>query len=122
MQTSPKATRLIIGSTHEDVYDTRHLETHFAPERNIHSAEQQPNETIDQYVLRLRHLAESCKFAALHDDMLRDRLVLGARDKACRARLFREKECNLAKAIESFQINEATLEQLIVIGRDSKWS
>ena len=100
-----------------------YLETHFAPERNIlyewylfHSAEQQPNETIDQYVLRLRHLAESCKFAALHDDMLRDRLVLGARDKACRARLFREKECNLAKAIESFRINKATLEQLTVIG------
>ena len=58
----------------------------------------------------------TCKFATLHDDMLRDRLVLGACDKACRARLFREKECNLAKAIESFRINEATLEQLTVIG------
>ena len=100
-----------------------HLETHFALERNIlyerylfHSTEQQPNETIGQYVLRLRHLAEPCKFAALYDDMLHNRLVLGAHDKASRAHLFREKECNLAKAIETFQINEATLEQLTVIG------
>ena len=37
-----------------------HLEKHFAPERHIlykryvfHNAEQQPNETIDQYLLRL---------------------------------------------------------------------
>ena len=48
--------------------------------------------------------------------MLRDRLVLGARDKAARARLFREKECNLAKAIESLRISEVTGEQLTVIG------
>jgi len=43
-------------------------------------------------------------------------LVLGARDKASRARLFREKECNLAKAIESLRISEVTCEQLTVIG------
>ena len=99
------------------------LEKHFAPERNIlyeryifHNAAQQPNETIDQYLLRLRRLADPCKFTDLHDEMLRDRLVLGARDKAARARLFREKECNLAKAIESLRISEVTGEQLTVIG------
>ena len=48
--------------------------------------------------------------------MLRNRLVLGACNKAARAHLFREKECNLEKTIESFWINEATLEQLTVIG------
>ena len=99
------------------------LELHFAPERNIlyerylfHSAEQQPNETVDQYVLRLRKLAEPCKFEALHDDMLRDRLVLGSRDKAARARLFREKECTLTKAVDSLRISKATLEQLTYMG------
>ena len=99
------------------------LEKHFAPERNIlyeryifHNAEQQPNETIDQYLLRLLRLAEPCRFAGLHDEMLCDRLVLGVRDKAARARLFREKECSLAKAIESLRISEVTCEQLTVIG------
>ena len=40
--------------------------------------------------------------------MLRDRLVLGAHDKAARARLFRKKECNLKKAVESLRISEVT--------------
>ena len=48
--------------------------------------------------------------------MLRDRLVLGTRDKAARARLFREKECNLKKAVKSLRISEVTQEQLRLIG------
>jgi len=99
------------------------LEEYFAPTRNVlyerylfHSAQQQQNETVDQYIIRLRHLAENCKFGALHDEMLRDRLVLGCRDKGARARLFREKECSLKKALEALQISEATHEQLRDIG------
>lgn len=95
------------------------LETYFEPARNIlyerylfHGAEQQPNETIDQYIIRLRRLAETCNFQGLHDEMLRDRLVLGCRDKAARARLFRQKDCDLKTALESLRISERTLEQL----------
>ena len=40
-------------------------------------AVQQRNETADQYLLRLRHLTESCNFGNLQEEMLRDRLVLG---------------------------------------------
>jgi len=53
------------------------LEEYFAPARNVlcerylfHSAQQQQNETIDQYIIRLQHLASNCKFGALHDEML----------------------------------------------------
>ena len=53
------------------------LEEYFAHTRNIlyerylfHSAQQQQNKTIDQYMIRLRHLAECCKFGALNDEML----------------------------------------------------
>ena len=63
-------------------------------------------------MIRLRHLAESCKFGALHDEMVRDRLVLGCRDKGAKARLFREKDCRLKKALEALQISEATHEPL----------
>ena len=80
------------------------LESYFEPTRNIlyerflfHAAEQQPNETVDQYIIRLRRLAETCNFRNLHDEMLRDRLVLGCKDKAARARLFRQKECDLKR-------------------------
>ena len=93
------------------------LEEHFAPTRNVlyerylfHSAQQQAHEIVDQYMIRLRHLAESCKFGALHDEMVRDRLVLGCRDKGAKARLFREKDCTLKKALEALQISETTQE------------
>ena len=99
------------------------LEEYFAPTRNVlyerylfHAAQQQCNETVDQFMIRLRHLAETCKFGALHDEMLRDRLVLGCRDKGARARLFREKDCSLKKALEALQISEATQEQLKDMG------
>ena len=91
------------------------LEEYFTPTRNIlyeiylfHSAQQQPNETVDQYTIRLRHLAESCNFGVLNDEMLRDRFVLGYRDRGTRAHLFRENDCSLQKALEALQISEAT--------------
>ena len=84
------------------------LEEYFVPTRNVlyerylfHSPQQQAHETVDQYMIRLRHLAESCKFGALHDEMVRDRLVLGCQDKGAKARLFREKDCTLKKALEA---------------------
>ena len=71
-------------------------------------------------MIRLRHLAGSCNFGNLHDEMIRDRLVLGCRDKGARARLFREKDCTVQKALESLQIREATQEQLKDIGGEDK--
>jgi len=95
------------------------LEAYFKPARNVlyerflfHGAEQQSNESIDQYIIRLTRLAETCNFQGLHDEMLRDRLVLGCRDKAARGRLFRQKECDLKSALESLRISERTNEQL----------
>ena len=67
-------------------------------------------------MISLQHLASSCSFGNLHDEMLRDCLVLGCRDEGAQTRLFREKECNLKKALETLQISEATQEQLNDIG------
>ena len=95
------------------------LESYFEPSRNIlyerflfHAAKQQLNETVDQYIIRLRRLAETCNLQNLHDEMLRDRLVLGCKDKAAQARLFRQKECDLKTALEALRICERTHEQL----------
>ena len=95
------------------------LQDHFVPVRNIlyeryisHNTEQQAHETIDQYLIKLRRLAESCQFGNLEDEMVRHRLVLGCKDSAVRTRLFREKSCDLKKAVESLRISEATSEQL----------
>ena len=61
-------------------------------------------------------MAESCKFGTLHDEMVRDCLILGCCDKGAKAQLFREKECTLKKALEALQISEAMYEQLKNIG------
>ena len=54
--------------------------------------------------------------------MVQDRLVLGRKDSTARTSLFREKDCDLKKAIESLRISEATSEatseQLKRIERD----
>ena len=101
------------------------LQDHFVPLRNIlyeryifHNTEQQIHETIDQFLIKLRQLAEPCNFGTLEDEMVRDRLVLGCRDSAARTRLFREKDCTLKKAIESLRISETTSEQLKKIERE----
>lgn len=44
------------------------------------------------------------------------RLVLGYRDKVARAKLFKQKECDLKNAIESPRISEATKKQLRKLG------
>ena len=66
----------------------------------FHSTEQKTDENFDQFVIRLKKMAKPCKFdnVGLHDEMIRNRLDLGCNDKAARARLFREKDCDLKKS------------------------
>ena len=91
--------------TDDDLKETKtvmlKLEAHFAPGRNIlyeryENAEQQANESVDQYLIRLRRLAEACQFLNIlkymQEEMIGDILVLGCRDKAARARNFRDAE------------------------------
>lgn len=54
---------------------------------NILSGDQEPNETIDAYVAMLRTLARTCKYEALEEEMIRDRIVLGIRDNSTRKKL-----------------------------------
>lgn len=65
------------------------LEKYFKPKTNVvhkrflfNSVTQNPKEGIDAFVNRLRKMASSCKFGALTDEMIRDRIVIGIRDKA----------------------------------------
>lgn len=65
------------------------LEAYFKPKTNVvyerflfNSATQSSEEEIDEFVNRLRKMASSCKCGALTDEMIRDRIVIGVRDKA----------------------------------------
>ena len=64
----------------------------------FHNTDQLAHETIEQFVIKLRQLAEPCQFGILEDEMVRDRLVLGCKDSTARTRFFREKDCDLKKS------------------------
>ena len=74
------------------------LESYFKPIQNeiyglymFCSCDEGPNENVDQWVNRSRLLSKSCNFEAMTDSLLRDRVILGTKDKATRAWMFREK-------------------------------
>ena len=70
-------------------------------------ANQSENESIDQYVERLRQLAELSEFDNLCDSLIRDRLVIGTRDSSTLDRLLRERPVpGLAGCIEALQASE----------------
>lgn len=63
------------------------LETYFVPRKNViyerarfNQRVQQANETVDSFITALYTLAENCSYGALHDELIRDRLVVGLRE------------------------------------------
>jgi len=84
----------------------------------FYGAQQQPNEGIELYVDRLRYLITSCEFND-EEQMLRDRVVLGTKDKGARAKIFRKPEaCSLKEAIDIIKVNEATDQQMRSMDND----
>ena len=90
----------------------------------FYSCDEGPNENVNQWVNRLRHLSKSCNFEAMTDSLLKNRVVLRTKDKTARARMFREKAVNLNKAIDMMrtsdvaaqhikEINQGTSEEVI---------
>ena len=92
------------------------LRTHFVPQRNVlyerfmfNSTTQKQNESIDEFVVRLRQSAESCEFENLKDSLIRDRVVIGTTDEAGRERLLRERPVpDLNRVIESLRAAEVS--------------
>ena len=75
----------------------------------FYSCDEGPNENVDHWVYILRQLSKSCNFEAMTDSLLRDWIVLGTKDKATRAWMFREKVDNLNKAVDILRASEAKL-------------
>ena len=83
---------------------------------NFNSRNQEENESIDANVTALRTLAKTCNFCdCMRDSILRDRIVLGVRDKHTRKRLLQERKLDLKKCIDICRSTEATNSQLKTI-------
>lgn len=92
------------------------LRGHFVPKSNVlyerflfNSASQLANESVDQFLTRIRKMASSCEFGTLQDSLLRDRLVIGTSDEPCRERMLREMPVpDLERCLNMLRSSEAS--------------
>ena len=107
-----------------NVYEkaVRTLDAHFLPkldtpyERHLfHRMRQEENETVDQYVARLRRQGQNCKFPDL-DDCIRDQLVDGCRSLRLRRKLLEKGSAltlvyaqMIARTLEAVELQSANM-------------
>ena len=115
-----------LETTDEDCKDLakciKALESYFKSTQNeiykqyiFYSCDEGPSENVDHWVNRLRQLLKSCNFEALIDSLLRDRVVMGTKYKAARARIigmFREKIVNLNEAVDMLRASEIAAQHI----------
>ena len=102
------------------------LEKYFKPALNVmyerfifNTCDQQSHETVDEYVNKLRGLSETCEFGTLRDSVIKDRIVLGTKNKQVRATLLNQKELTLNKALSVCRNSELTEQHLLKINDNS---
>lgn len=97
----------IIGETNE-TYE-RYL---------FNTRDQEPGEPVDSYVTALKTQAKNCNFCnCMHDSLIRDRIVLGIRDRPTRKRCFEHQKLTLNKCIDICKSAEAASVQLKSMGQ-----
>lgn len=105
---------------YDDAIET--FEAYFRVKRNIiyerarfNSRNQLEGEPVEQYVLSLHSLARNCEYGDLREELIRDRIVIGIRDKALSRRLQLDAALTLEKAMRLVRQSEAVGEQQKVL-------
>jgi len=87
------------------------LEAYCIPRKNLtwerhvfNTRNQQPGESIDQYVTDLRNKAKTCEFGDLTDSLIKDRLVCGITSDKTRSRLLKQSSLTLGGALTSVEL------------------
>ena len=68
---------------------------------------QEEGENVDRYITSLFCLAEHCEYGALHDEMIRDRIVVGIVDSSLSLKLQLDSKLTLKKPIDAARQSEA---------------
>ena len=79
---------------------------------------QKEREPVDNFITDLYSLNEHCNFGTLHDELIRDHVVVGIRDKALSEKLQLEAELTLERAINQVRQKEAVRKQQTVLRAD----
>lgn len=67
---------------------------------------QEPNESVDAFITAIHALAEHCKYGDLHDELVRDRIVVGLADTRLSERMQMEENLTLQKAVDMARQSE----------------
>ena len=91
---------------------------HFVKKRNViyerakfNTRCQQKEESVDAFVTALHNLAQYCEYKELHDEMIRDRLVVGLRDAMLSEKLQLDAGLTLETALTKARQSEAVHQQ-----------
>lgn len=94
------------------------LDAHFVVRRNViferakfNQRQQEQGETVDSFITSLHCLSEHCGYGLLHDEMVRDRLVVGLRDKKLSEQLQLDSALTLEKAVTRARQSEQVKNQ-----------
>ena len=119
---------LSIAAEDQKKYDAvkKRLEDFFIIKRNViferakfNLRSQQENETVDVFITDLFNLAEHCNFGVLREELIRDRIVVGIRDKLSE-KLQLEADLTLDKAVSVAGQKEKVRKQQSILRGDGK--
>lgn len=95
------------------------FDSHFQPRRNIiheralfNTRTQGATETVEMYVRSLHEMADKCDFGNKREEQLRDRLVVGLRDKIASRDLQLKENLTFSEAVTFARQAEAVKEQI----------
>ena len=60
---------------------------------------QEEGEPVDDFIMDLYRLAEHCSYGLLHDELIRDPIVVGLRSTSLSEKLQRDADLTLEKAV-----------------------
>ena len=115
-----------ISADDRKVYETvkGKFDEHFVPCRNViferakfNMRHQEEGESVDTYITALYSLAEHCSYGALHNEMVRDRIVVVIRNRALSERMQLDPKLTLDSAVTQARQSEAVkLQQAMLRG------
>ena len=98
------------------------FEQHFIKKRNVvyerakfNLRKQEEGEHVDPFITDLYKLAEHCSYGNLRDELIRDRIVIGVKDKKLSMKLQMEEGLTLEKAISLACQSETIKKQQAVV-------
>ncbi|XP_034038462.1 golgin subfamily A member 3 [Thalassophryne amazonica] len=102
------------------------FEKHYVGKHNViferaqfNSRRQHEGESAESFITALHKLAENCGFGVLKDELIRDRVVVGIRDKRLSEQLQMDSELTLAKAIQKVRQSESVKKQQLILHSSS---